>query len=226
VPHSGRRPAGVNGAVWTIVVAAGAGVRFGTRKQYESLGDRRVLDWAIAAARDASDGVVLAVPPELASDAEDGVDAVVAGGDTRSASVRAGLGAIPLDAAVIVVHDAARPLAPAWLFESVIAAVGAGADGAIPGLPVTDTVKRVHGDEVQATLDRAELVTVQTPQAFRAEALRRGHTNGAEASDDAALVEAGGGRVVVVAGDPLNSKVTHIDDLTRVRDRVADTETQ
>lgn len=222
----GPRPAGVDGAVWTIVVAAGAGVRFGTRKQYESLGDRRVLDWAIAAARAASDGVVLAVSPDLARDAEDGVDTVVAGGDTRSASVRAGLDAIPLDAEVIVVHDAARPLAPAWLFESVIAAVDAGADGAVPGLPVTDTVKRVHGNVVQATLDRAELVTVQTPQAFRADGLRRAHAGGGEASDDAALVEAAGGRVVVVAGDPLNSKVTHPDDLARARARVGDPETR
>lgn len=202
-------------------MAAGAGARFGTPKQYELLGPRRVLDWAVAAARAASDGVVLVVPPEVSGEHEEGADLVVGGGPTRSASVRAGLGAVPDDADLIVVHDAARPLAPAWLFESVIAAVCAGADGAVPGVPVADTVKRVRAGEVQATLDRSELVAVQTPQAFRAGALRRAHAGAAEASDDAALVEADGGLVVVVAGDPRNTKVTHPDDLSRAREHVA-----
>nr|MDQ6909376.1 2-C-methyl-D-erythritol 4-phosphate cytidylyltransferase [Actinomycetota bacterium] len=102
----------------------------------------------------------------------------------------------------------------------VIGAVRAGADGAVPGVPVADTVKRVRAGEVQATLDRSELVAVQTPQAFRAAALRRAHAAGAEAGDDAALVEATGGRVVVVAGDPRNTKLTHPDDLSRAREYV------
>lgn len=220
MPRPGPRPAGVDGVVWTIVVAAGAGVRFGTRKQYELLGTRRVVDWAIASARAASDGVVLAVPPELAGDMEDTADRVVAGGATRSASVRAGLAAVPVEADVILVHDAARPLASTSLFESVIAAVRAGADGAVPGLPITDTVKRVRDDEVQSTLDRSDLVTVQTPQGFRADVLRRAHAGSGEAGDDAALVEAVGGRVVVVAGDPVNAKVTDPDDLVRARARI------
>lgn len=198
-------------------MAAGTGARFGTRKQYEVLGTRRVLDWAVATARAVSDGVVLVVPPEVASDHEDGPDVVVAGGLTRSGSVRAGLDAIPADADVVVVHDAARPLAPAWLFESVVAAVSAGADGAVPGLPLADTVKRVRDGVVEATLDRSELLAIQTPQAFRAEALRGAHAGGAEASDDAALVEAAGGRVVVVSGDPVNTKITHAEDLSRAR---------
>ncbi|MDQ6928122.1 MAG: 2-C-methyl-D-erythritol 4-phosphate cytidylyltransferase [Actinomycetota bacterium] len=206
--------------VWTIVVAAGAGVRFGARKQYERLDTRRVLDWAVASARAASDGVVLVVPAELAGNNEDEPNAVVSGGATRSASVRAGLAAVPPEADVIVVHDAARPLAQAWLFKSVIVAVRAGADGAVPGLPIADTVKRVRDGEVRATLDRSDLVSVQTPQAFRAGALRQAHADGGEASDDAALVEAAGGRVVVVAGDPLNTKVTSPDDLARARDYV------
>jgi len=220
VPQAGRRPAGVRAAVWTIVVAAGSGLRFGTRKQYEILGAQRVLDWAVAAARATSEGVVLAVPPELAGESENGADALVPGGATRSASVRAALAAVPPDARVIVVHDAARPLAPAWLFESVIAAVRAGADCAVPALPIADTVKRVRGNEVTATVDRVGLVTVQTPQAFRAEALRQAHAGGADATDDASLVEAAGGRVVVVPGDPRNTKVTNRDDLARARERV------
>jgi 2-C-methyl-D-erythritol 4-phosphate cytidylyltransferase len=112
------------------------------------------------------------------------------------------------------VHDAARPFAAPALFEAVVAAVRAGADGAVPGIPVSDTIKRVVGGAVVATLDRDELVAVQTPQAFAAAALRRAHADGAaEATDDAALVEATGGRVVVVPGDPANTKITLRADL-------------
>src|SRR5947209_6478903 len=133
-----------NGPVWVVVVAAGRGERFGGPKQYERLGDRRVLDWSLAAARTVADGVVLVVAAERADDPEPLADVVVAGGATRSASVRAGLDAVPADAAVIVVHDAARPAASAELFDAVVAAVRSGADGAIPGVPVVDTVKRVR----------------------------------------------------------------------------------
>jgi 2-C-methyl-D-erythritol 4-phosphate cytidylyltransferase len=195
-------------------------VRFGTRKQYELLGRQRVLDWAIAGARAASDGVVLVVPPESVGDQEQGADMVVGGGDTRSSSVRAGLAAVPMDAEVIVVHDAARPLAPGWLFDAVITAVRAGADGAVPGVPVADTVKRVRNGEVEATVDRDGLVTFQTPQAFNGEVLRRAHASGGEASDDSALVEEVGGRVVVVPGDPVNAKVTNPEDLAKARDHL------
>lgn len=204
--------------VWTIVVAAGRAIRFGRPKQYEPLGDRRVLDWALEAARSVSEGIVLVVPPESFGRREPGVEAVVAGGATRSASVRAGLAAVPGEADVVVVHDAVRPLASVGLFEAVVAAVGAGADAAIPGVPLTDTVKRLGPEgSVVATLDRTPLVAVQTPQAFAALALRRAHEGDPEATDDAALVEAVGGRVVVVAGEPSNLKVTRPDDLVVVR---------
>lgn len=197
-----------------MVVAAGRGTRFGAPKQYEELGGRRMLDWALAAARPASDGVVVVVGTEHADRAEPLADVVVAGGATRSASVRAGLAAVPDDADVIVVHDAARPCATSELFATVIAAVGAGAAGAVPGVPVVDTVKRVGpGDVVVETLDRAELVAVQTPQAFAATTLRHAHAGRPEATDDAALVERLGGRVVVVPGEPANTKVTGPADL-------------
>jgi 2-C-methyl-D-erythritol 4-phosphate cytidylyltransferase len=200
--------------IWAVVVAAGRGERFGAPKQYERLGDRRVLDWALEAAGARADGVVLVVPPDRAGDPEPGAAAVVAGGSTRSASVRAGLAAVPDDADLVLVHDAARPLAPPEVFDAVLAAVAAGADGAVPGLPVTDTVKRVAPDgAVVETLDRHALVAVQTPQAFRAGALRAAHAAGGEASDDAALVEAAGGRVVVVPGAPAAAKVTEPGDL-------------
>jgi len=112
-----------------------------------------------------------------------------------------------------VVHDAARPLATRALFDAVITAVRGGADGAVPGLAVTDTLKRVDDVRVTATVDRVGLVAVQTPQAFRADVLREAHASGADATDDAALVEELGGTVVVVPGDPRNLKVTGPADL-------------
>lgn len=208
--------------VWTIVVAAGVGSRFGRAKQYETLGDKRVLDWALDAARSVSEGVVLVVPPDTAGRRETGIDAVVPGGTTRSGSVRAGLAAVPGDANVIVVHDAARPLAPVHLFEDVIAAVRAGADCAVPGLAVANTVKRVEGSQVVETVDRADLVEVQTPQAFAATALRSAHAGEPDATDDAGLIEAGGGSVVVVAGDPSAFKLTHPHDLAVARALLAE----
>ena len=199
--------------VWAIVVAAGRGSRFGGAKQFEELEGRRVVDWALAASRTVAGGVVLVVPADHAGDDKGLADALVVGGATRSDSVRAGLAVVPADADVVLVHDAARPFAAPSIFEAVVAAVRDGADGAVPGVALADTVKRVVGGQVVATLDRDELVAVQTPQAFAAAALRRAHAGGGEATDDAALVEAAGGRVVVVPGDPANTKITLRADL-------------
>jgi 2-C-methyl-D-erythritol 4-phosphate cytidylyltransferase len=204
------------GGVWAIVVAAGAGRRFGGSKQYELIHGRSVLEWSLSAARAACDGVVAVVPPADAARALSVTavpDAVVGGGASRSASVRAGLAAVPGDASVIVVHDAARPLAGPALWAAAIAGLGDGADAAICAIPVTDTVKRVDGTTVIETVDRAGLVEVQTPQAFRAAALRAAHAGEEDASDDAALVERAGGRVVTVPGSPHNLKITHSHDL-------------
>jgi 2-C-methyl-D-erythritol 4-phosphate cytidylyltransferase len=209
------------GEVWAIVVAAGSGSRFGESvpKQFLDLGGRRLFDRAAAAAAAACDGVVAVVPAAFLDTAAVTGGTAVAGGATRSASVRAGLAAVPEDADIIVVHDAARPLAGPELFERVVAAVRAGADGAVPGLPVPDTIKRVDardgGAVVVDTLDRPALRAVQTPQAFRAAVLHRAHAAGGEATDDAALVEALGGVVVVVDGDPAYLKITTPEDLLR-----------
>src|SRR5437660_10130581 len=129
--------------VWTIVVAAGGGMRFGGAKQFASLAGASVLDRSVATARRCSTGVVVTLAAEGEATWSPTVDTVVAvrGGATRSASVRAGLAAIPSDADVIVVHDAARPLASPLLYGAVIGAVRDGADAAVPTLPVTDTVK-------------------------------------------------------------------------------------
>lgn len=196
-----------------MVVAAGTATRFGAAKQFQRLGDRRVVDWARAAARTACDGVVMVVPPGWDLTSEPDADVVVEGADTRPGSVRRGLGSLPADAEIVVVHDAARPLATPQLFASVVKAVRSGADGGICGVPIDDTVKRVEGGTVVQTLDRRGLWAVQTPQAFRAGALRRAHQGEPEATDDAALVEATGGHVVVVDGEVRNLKLTRPEDL-------------
>lgn len=212
--------------VWTIVVAGGSGQRFGGLKQFSELGGRRMVDWAVDAASKVSSGVVVVVPAEQASDAGFvaplGATRVVAGGSTRSESVRRGLDAVPMDADVVCVHDAARPFASEALFRSVIAAVGQRVDAAIPGIAVADTIKVVddHG-AVVSTPDRASLRAVQTPQAFRASALRAAHSTSPEATDDAAVVEANGGYVVVVQGDADNRKITAPDDLVWAKERCA-----
>ncbi len=205
-------------AVWAIVVAAGSGERFGGPKQYESLGDGTVLDRSVAVARAVADKVIVVVPPGRARGSGD-----VEGGPTRSESVRRGLAALPDQAEIVVVHDGARPFASPELYRAVIDAVRAGADAAVPGVAVSDTIKVVDtAMTVVDTPDRATLVAVQTPQAFAADRLRAAHTGQPEGTDDASLVEAIGGRVVVVPGEPDNRKITVADDLQWARQRVAE----
>jgi 2-C-methyl-D-erythritol 4-phosphate cytidylyltransferase len=197
---------------WAIVVAAGGGARFGAAKQFAPLGDATVVDRAVGVAQDACDGVIVVLPSDASWDAPAGVVCTI-GGATRSDSVRAGLALVPVDAEVVVVHDAARPLASAQLFERVVAAVAEGADGAVPALPLADTVKRVDRDRVVETVPREGLVGAQTPQAFRADVLRAAHEVGGVDTDDAALVEANGGIVRIVEGERRNLKLTLADDL-------------
>ena len=205
-------------SVWAVVVAAGGGSRFGARKQFASLGGRPVVAWSVVSARSVADGVVLVLPegdPAVGTEGDGlhGADVAVAGGATRAASVRAGLAAVPADAEVVVVHDAVRPLASPALFRAVVDAVRSGAEAVVPGVPVVDTLKQVSGDAVVATVGRDDLVAVQTPQAFRAELLRRAHEGEPDATDDAGLVESQGATVRVVPGDPRNLKVTTPADL-------------
>jgi 2-C-methyl-D-erythritol 4-phosphate cytidylyltransferase len=208
----GRLGQTVRVQTWAIVVAAGGGTRFGAAKQFARLGDVTVLDRAVGVARESCDGVVVVLPAGKEWAPPEGVRVAV-GGATRSASVRAGLACVPDDTDVVVVHDAARPLASRALFARVVAAVRAGADAAIPGVPVADTVKRVRDHVVVETVPRDDLVAVQTPQAFRRAALAAAHASDGVGTDDAALVEAAGGTVVVVEGETRNLKLTLVSDL-------------
>ena len=198
-----------NEIVWTIVVAAGSGLRFGSAKQFETIGGKKIVDWAVDEASKHSAGVVVVVPVGQVSGAGQ-----VEGGSTRSESVRRGLAAVPDTATVICVHDAARPFASPTVFQRVISAVVDGADAAVPGVAVVDTIKQVNeSNVVVATPRRETLRAVQTPQAFRAESLRRAHAAGGEGTDDATLIEKMNGEVVVVEGEIVNRKITTREDL-------------
>jgi 2-C-methyl-D-erythritol 4-phosphate cytidylyltransferase len=212
--------------VWAVLVAAGRGERLGEDrpKAFARLGELPLLAEPLRRLDESEwiEAIVLVAPPGWEEPAillaeEIGaskVSACVPGGETRSESVRAGLAEVPDDAAVVLVHDAARPILPADVVPRLLEALGEGFDGAVPGLPVADTVKRVRDDVVVETLTRDELVTVQTPQAFVASVLRAAAAG--EGSDCASLVEAAGGRVKVVEGDERLLKVTTPADLDRV----------
>ena len=215
-------------SVWAVLVAAGRGERLGEDrpKAFTALGDLPLLAEPLRRLDESDhvDAVVLVAPPGWEEPAillaeELGaakVSACVAGGETRADSVRAGVAEVPDDAAVILVHDAARPLVTDEVIGRVIAALAEGFDGAVPGLPVSDTIKRVDRDVVVETLDRGTLVAVQTPQAFVASVLRACVQSALAATDCASLVERGGGRVKVVEGDERLLKVTTRADLERV----------
>jgi 2-C-methyl-D-erythritol 4-phosphate cytidylyltransferase len=219
-------------SVWAILAAAGTGDRLGLDrpKAFASLNDRPLLAEALERL-DASEwieGIVVAAPPEweepcilVAEEVAAGkVAGTVTGGATRRESVRAALAAVPDEATVVLVHDAARPLVTDELIERVISALEDGWDGAVPALSIVDTVKRVDGDAVAETLDREGLVTVQTPQAFVASVLRDAFSTlqqtVTKSTDCASLVEAKGGRVRAVEGDPRLLKVTTPADLELV----------
>jgi 2-C-methyl-D-erythritol 4-phosphate cytidylyltransferase len=216
-------------SVWAVLAAAGRGERLGSErpKAFARLGDRPLLAESLERleSSDWIDAIVIAAPPEweepsilVAEEiAATKVSSAVTGGETRSESVRLALADVPGDAAAVLVHDAARPLVPDDVIGRVLAPLGEGWDGAVPVLPLSDTVKRVDGEQVVETLPRGELVAAQTPQAFVADVLRRALAGDVTAATDcASLVEARGGRVKAVAGDPRLLKVTDADDLALV----------
>ena len=216
-------------SVWAVLAAAGRGERLGSDrpKAFARLGGRPLLAESLERLEgsDWIDFIVIAAPAEweepailLAEELGAGkVSSVVTGGSTRSESVREALAEVADDAAVVVVHDAARPLLPDDVIERVLAPLSEGWDGVVPVLPLSDTVKRVEGDRVVETLPRGVLVAVQTPQAFIASVLREALAGDVSAASDcASLVETRGGRVKVVEGDPRLLKVTSAKDLALV----------
>jgi 2-C-methyl-D-erythritol 4-phosphate cytidylyltransferase len=213
-------------SVWAVLAAAGSGERLGLDrpKAFANLRDRPLLAEPLERleASEWIDSIVVAVPPEweepailLAEEIGAGkVVACVTGGATRAGSVRAAVDEVDDDASVIIVHDAARPLVDDEVIERVLKPLSEGFDGAVPTVPIADTVKRARGGQIVETLDRAELVAVQTPQAFLADTLRRALGGDLTAATDcSSLVEAAGGRVAAVAGDHRLLKVTEPSDL-------------
>ena len=216
-----------------IVLGAGAGRRLGAEepKAFIRIGGRPIL--AIAAAAAAASPAITALVVTAPLGYEDrawgcleglGLPcAVVAGGDSRQASVRAALEVLPADVDVVVVHDAARPFAPPDLFTSVVRAVAAGADGAVPVVPIADTVKRVREGRILSTVDRDDLSLAQTPQGFPVGVLRAAHERAATddemATDDAMMLEEEA-TVVAVDGDPMNMKITTLFDLAQADARM------
>lgn len=215
-------------SVWAVIVAAGSGERLGLDrpKAFANLRDRPLLAESLERleASEWIDSIVVAAPPDweepvilLAEELGCGkVVEAVTGGASRAASVRNALAEVSEDAAVVLVHDAARPVVPEEVIERLLTALNEGWDGAVPVLPLPDTIKRVEDDQVVETVDRAGLAMAQTPQAFVATALRDAVASGGEATDCSALVERSGGRVKAVPGDPRLIKVTVPADLELV----------
>jgi 2-C-methyl-D-erythritol 4-phosphate cytidylyltransferase len=216
-------------SVWALLVAAGTGERLGADrpKAFVGLGELPLLAEPLRRLDESQwiDAIVVAVPSGweepailLAEELSAGkVVAAVAGGRTRAETVRTALAEVPEDALVALVHDAARPLVTDEVIGRVLEPLSEGWDGVVPGLPVVDTVKTVEGRRVTGTLAREKLVAVQTPQAFSLPALRSAYAGElGDATDCSALVEARGGRVAWVEGDPRLLKVTTRADLELV----------
>lgn len=211
----------MNSGVWAIVLGGGSGARFGGAKQFQELGGLTLLGRSVATAAMVAEGVVVVVPGGEGAAGLPTVPAkllTAAAGAHRAASVRSGLAAVPDDAEIVVVADAAHPLASPTLFAAVVAAVRDGAGGALPGLPLTEVLATVDPQGTRiGGLPREGHVLVQTPHAFRADLLRAAHASGEDGVEDSAMVAALGARIVVVPGDPVNLHVTTPEELAIAR---------
>lgn len=204
--------------VAAILAAGGRGERAATLKQFRALGGRPLICWSLDVLAEAGcDPLVVVAPFDQIDTARQAVgrrDIVcVAGGATRSESVRSGLARI--EAKFVTIHDAARPFATVDMVRGTTEALKS-ADGAVVGLPMDETLKRAGDEAVIETVDRTNLWRVQTPQSFRTDVLKQAHEEaaaaGLAATDDAQLVERVGGRVVIVPGSRLNLKLTYPED--------------
>ena len=202
-----------------IIAAAGSGERFGATlpKALITLGNRTLIEHAVAALAPVASEIVICAPAGYEKQIRELVGSditVVVGGTTRSDSVRAGIAALSGNHKFVLVHDAARALASTQLAESVVAALVKGDVAVIPGLELIDTVKSVDaGGHVTSTPDRTTMRRVQTPQGFDLEVLKKAHATGADATDDGALVEAIGHKVLIIKGEERALKITTPADL-------------
>jgi 2-C-methyl-D-erythritol 4-phosphate cytidylyltransferase/2-C-methyl-D-erythritol 2,4-cyclodiphosphate synthase len=224
--------------VGVIVVAAGSGSRLGAElpKAFVALGGSSIVQRALESVFGMTEAaqVVVVVPVAQVALAQDQVRtvagaaveyaSVVAGGATRQSSVAAGLAALWPDVGVVLVHDAARPFTPTALFEAVVARVRASGQGVIPGLPVSDTLKRTDDDVALETVDRSVLSAIQTPQGFPRVELTAAYAAATQNyTDDAAVFAAAGHTVRVIQGDALAFKITTPWDLRRAQALVSET---
>lgn len=219
-----------------VITAAGLGTRLGADlpKALVEVAGQPLISWALDRIADVTDTVIVTAPPGHLAEFSRAIAPVaigrprldvrvVAGGETRRASVAAGLAALveaAPEASIVLVHDAARAFMPVAAMREAIGAVEAGADGAIPIVPLVDTLVSAPGEdgELGAVVDRDLIRAAQTPQVFRAEALRDAHERADRegdggATDDAALVRRAGYRVVATEGHPWGFKVTVTGDL-------------
>lgn len=201
--------------IWTVLVAAGEGQRFGSKKQLAELAGKPVLLHSAVAASSVSDGIVVVTSGEDIEFVKSCLKNIVhvyevaQGGSTRSESVRRGLEKVPDDSEIVIVHDGVRPLASQELFELVVGKVKDGAEAVVPVVPIADSLRSINGKQIS----RDEVVAVQTPQAFTASLLRKAYLNNEDATDDSSLVESAGGTIDFVDGDVSNLKITVSSDL-------------
>ena len=203
--------------MWGVVYAAGSGQRFGGYKQFERIGEQRLVDRCVAALDPVCDHLVVVLPPAVTWSGP-AVAAVVTGGATNPESVRAGLAAVADDATIIVLHSPSHPLASPALVRRVVEHLASGIDGACPVAPIHDVLKRLDDrGHIVDTVSKEHVVWTQMPMAFRAEVLRNALAIDTAGSDALTIVERHGGRAGTVAGEPTNIHVTTRAELEMAR---------
>lgn len=194
-------------STWSLVLAAGAGKRFGTPKQFQPLGTRRLVDWSVKRAKATTDGVTLVLPPEVVWDGEP-VDAVVAGGNSHAESVLNGLSNIPETVDVLLIVTSSHPLASETLFRRVLTAMTDRVSSVAPAVPLADAVKYCPGTQVLASVDKSRLMSIQAPSAFRLSELRNAFQLNKDAPEEHELIESDDCTTLTVPGEETNLHIT------------------
>ena len=194
--------------MWGVVYAAGSGQRFGGFKQFEYIGQSRLVDRCVAALAPVCDHLVVVLPPSVEWTGA-AVSAVVTGGATNPDSVRAGVAAVAADAAVIVLHSPSHPLASPALARRVVERLATGVDGACPVAPIHDAIRRLDDvGEIVEVISKEHIVSVQMPLAFRADVLRNALARETSDSDAQTIVERYGAHIGTIVGESTNIHIT------------------